>query len=226
MGPALRAMCLPSRLRFFRNAHAPDLPGRGEAAGPESISSFTAFVAKYIEQNRLEDVVLCGHSMGGAVALQAAVQGLPIRAVVMLASGARLRVAPALLRMLEQDFESGITAIAQMLFARPSPAQLDFAIASMRRSGAQTLRDYRACDAFDSLAQLAALRVPLLAVTGEQDRMTPVKFARAMAEAVPGASAQIVPDAGHMVMLESPAAVNASVQAFLDARHESARETV
>ena len=210
------------QLRCFAHAHAPDLPGRGAAEGPQSIAVFADFIDRYIVSHALEDVVLCGHSMGGAVAIQAALFGTPVQAIVVLASGARLRVSPALLRMLEEEFEAGVGEIAQLLFAHPTQEQLAYAAASMRRSGLQTIRDYRACDAFDVRGRLAEVDVPLLAVTGELDRMTPVKFAQTMAESVPRGHVEIVPDAGHMVMLERPAEVNATLQAFFEQGHKTA----
>ena len=79
-----------------------------------------------------------------------------------------------------------------------------------------TIADFRACDAFDATDRLAGLALPLLALTGEQDRMTPPKFAAFLADRVPGAEARILPGAGHLAMVERPDETNAALSAFVD----------
>jgi pimeloyl-ACP methyl ester carboxylesterase len=62
---------------------------------------------------------------------------------------------------------------------------------------------FPAFDAHDKLAALDVLReIETLVLGGEQDRMTPADHSREIAEALPGARLAILPDAGHMVMLE------------------------
>ena len=61
-------------------------------------------------------------------------------------------------------------------------------------------------------AEAQKLGVPLLAVTGDRDVMTPPKFAQWLADRVPGAAARIVAGAGHLVMIERPAETNAAIR--------------
>jgi len=49
--------------------------------------------------------------------------------------------------------------------------------------------------------------VPLLALVGDRDALTPPRNAQFFADKVPGARAQIVAGAGHMLPIERPAAV-------------------
>jgi pimeloyl-ACP methyl ester carboxylesterase len=60
--------------------------------------------------------------------------------------------------------------------------------------------------AFDSHDKLAALDVlngvETLVLCGEQDLVTPADHSREMVDSVPGAELVILPEAGHMVMLE------------------------
>jgi pimeloyl-ACP methyl ester carboxylesterase len=64
--------------------------------------------------------------------------------------------------------------------------------------------DLLACNAFNVTEQLGQIHQPALVICGEEDRMTPLRYSQFLAERLPGASLQIVPDAGHMVMLEKP----------------------
>ena len=79
----------------------------------------------------------------------------------------------------------------------------------------QTLRDFRACDAFDASERLAALPVPLLAIAGASDALTPPKFAHFLADRVPVGSARIVDGAGHFAMVERPEETSALIRAFV-----------
>jgi pimeloyl-ACP methyl ester carboxylesterase len=201
----------------FAESHAPDLPGHGTAGQPESVGEFASFIARYVSERALRDVVLCGHSLGGAIAMQTALdRAIPLKAVVLLGCGARLRVAPAFLQGFQSDFESTAREVASYFFAEPTPARIEWAVGCMRRVGqGQTLRDFRACDAFDVLERLGEISVPVLALTGEADKMTPPKFTHALADRVPRGQARILGRAGHFSMVERPAETNEAIRTFL-----------
>ncbi|MFI8322526.1 alpha/beta fold hydrolase [Streptomyces sp. NPDC085529] len=75
---------------------------------------------------------------------------------------------------------------------------------------------YPAFGAHDKLAALAAFRgLPALALAGEQDLVTPVSHTEAIAAELPGGELVVVPDAGHLVMLERPDAVTDALTALL-----------
>ena len=201
----------------FSGSHAPALPGHDSPDSGASIGDFAQFIETYVEEEALHDVALCGHSMGGAVALETALRGrIALGGLVLIGSGARLRVSPAILQQIEDDFESAVATIARFFFADPAPERLEWVTSLMRRVGKeQSSRDFRACDAFDALARLGELTVPLLAITGDSDVMTPPKFAQSFADRVAGAQARILPGAGHLAMVEQAAETNAVIRAFL-----------
>jgi pimeloyl-ACP methyl ester carboxylesterase len=50
---------------------------------------------------------------------------------------------------------------------------------------------------------------------GEDDRMTPVRFSQYLADKIPNSRLEIIPSAGHMVMLEKPEIVAKLIKDFL-----------
>jgi pimeloyl-ACP methyl ester carboxylesterase len=75
---------------------------------------------------------------------------------------------------------------------------------------------FPAFDAHDKLAALPVLNgVETLILAGEGDLVTPAAHSEEMLRSVPGAELVVVPDAGHMVVLEHPAVVNEHLRALV-----------
>lgn len=199
----------------FPDAVAIALPGRwGVAGAPDRIAAFADAVLAHVGAER---ALLCGHSMGGAIALECALRAPErVAGVALIGSGARLRVAPALFEGLEGDFPAAARSLAEKFFANPTPERINAAAGMLLDVGkGQTIRDFGACDAFDATARLGELRVPLLAVTGDQDLLTPPKFAQFLADRVPHGTARIIEGAGHFAMAECADETNALLASFV-----------
>jgi pimeloyl-ACP methyl ester carboxylesterase len=207
-----------AQLDAFADGYAVRLPGHGESGEPASIAAFADAVAAALDRSAIDEAVLCGSSMGGAIALELALRNDPrIRGLMLLGSGARLRVAPAILAEIASDFDAATRRIPPAFFAQATPERVDAAIAMMHAVGAaQTLRDFEACNAFDVVERLPEIAVPLLAVTGDADVMTPPKFAQLLADRVQRGQARILPGTGHLVMIERPSETNDAIRAFVD----------
>jgi pimeloyl-ACP methyl ester carboxylesterase len=77
------------------------------------------------------------------------------------------------------------------------------------------LGDLQACDRFDVMARLGSVRQPALVICGADDLMTPLRYAQFLSNTIPNARLSVIPDAGHMVMLEQPRLVAESLLSFL-----------
>jgi pimeloyl-ACP methyl ester carboxylesterase len=75
--------------------------------------------------------------------------------------------------------------------------------------------DFAACDKFDVMDELAGIGCPTLVLCGGDDKLTPAKYARYLRDNIPGAELAIIPQAGHMVMMERPSLVNDAIERFL-----------
>ncbi|HEY6098419.1 MAG TPA: alpha/beta fold hydrolase, partial [Anaeromyxobacter sp.] len=194
----------------------------GGSPGPSltSISGYARSVLAALEALEIPSAVLGGHSMGGAIAMTAALEA-PSRAagLALVGTGARLRVSPAILQATADP--AALAAAARMM--------ADFAFGSLagpalRREFTEGLLagapgvahgDFAACDAFDVMARLGEIRAPALVVCGTEDRLTPPRFAGFLRDGIAGARLELVPGAGHMVMLEAPGRVAGAIEAFL-----------
>jgi pimeloyl-ACP methyl ester carboxylesterase len=160
----------------------------------------------------LPTAVAVGHSMGGAVALALALDAPKrVAGLVLAGTGARLRVHPMLLEATRPGGAAAeaLTALISSWYSPvSSPRMRDLAARSLEATDPAVLHgDFLACNAFDVMDRLGAIDRPTLVITGEDDQMTPVKYARYLADHLARARLEIVPGAGHMVMLEQPAAV-------------------
>ena len=211
-----------SQLRGLSSAQrvvALDLPGHGRSDEPGmvTIGSYAQVVAEVLGHLG-SAAVLVGHSMGGGVALQLALEwpGL-VAGLVLLGTGGRLRVAPSLLAGLQADFPSAVGAITELAFAPITASTIrKRGEAVLLGAGSATLlADFQACDSFDVLARLGEIHFPCLVICGAEDRLTPVKYSESLARGIPGARLQVIPSAGHMAMLEQPAAVSQFILTFV-----------
>jgi len=205
------------------NALAVDLPGHGESQGDgyPTIREYRDFLLGLLDAVGFSRAVLVGHSMGGGIAQDFALT-YPNRldALVLVGTGARLRVHPDVFAAIQRDMGeagrliSGLAYSSAALLATVASAAEAFA-----RNRALVLEgDFRACDAFDLMAEIPKIRTPTLIVCGEDDRLTPAKYARFLHDNIPGSALTIIPGAGHMVMLEKPVEFNRVLAAFLEAR--------
>ena len=197
-----------------------DLPGHGESEGEgcRRIEDYARVVRGFIRAAGLGPVVLGGHSMGGGVAQTVALEHPELLAgLVLVGTGARLRVLPRVFELLASDYADGCAFVTAMaLSAAASQALKDGARAAMLGTRPQvTIGDFAACDAFDVMARIGAIRARALAICGEEDQLTPPRYAEFLAAKIPGARLLLVEEAGHFVQLEQPEIVNAGIREFL-----------
>jgi pimeloyl-ACP methyl ester carboxylesterase len=194
-------------------AFALDLPGHGRSrgAGRTTILDYAMVVREFLDALQIERAIIVGVSMGGAIAQMMALE-FPARVLGLglIGTGAKLRVAPAFLQGMQNDFENTARVLAENFFASAAPAEwIVQSAAQLRATGARvTYDDFAACDAFDVRARLGEIRAPTLIVCGAEDKMTPLKYSEYLAQNIAGAELRIIENAGHMVMLEQGAELN------------------
>lgn len=193
-----------------RERYAINLPGRAGTDGPplDSVAQLEAFLSRFLELEVQGDYLIVGHSLGGGVALEHALSSASerLRGIVLLATGARLRVHPMILQLFEQVVKSGagIPPLPPGLYERGAdPALAAEASKHRELTPVETAGlDWRAADRFDRMDDVKDIPIPALIVAGTQDALTPVKYAQFLAAQIPASELHILEGAGHMLVTE------------------------
>jgi len=213
----------PAELRRLHEAtvYALDLPGHGRSGGQgcDTIGDYAQAIVEFLNTVGIEQPIIVGHSMGGAIALTLALY-FPTRVagLVLMATGARLRVAPAILDGMRSNFEGSVELITRFAWSpETKPALTELGRQALLETGPDVLLgDFSACDRFNVMERLGEIEHPTLVIVGTADQLTPPKYARFLTEHIPDARLVLVEDASHMVMLERPLEVIGAVREFLE----------
>jgi pimeloyl-ACP methyl ester carboxylesterase len=196
--------------------------------GGNSVEDYAADLAKFVDHAELDRAVVIGNSLGGQVAATfASMKPLQVPALVLLSSsglgeqreGYSLfkgdavkklvkRIEPDVMRMIlrtvfEKDdhFEEQLPVIRERLSDRKWKLGL---LTTARR-----VRD--AC----VLHLLPHIACPTLLVYGDQDQITPIRYARSAAPLLPKGELHVFEGTGHAPQIERPAETHAAVMGFL-----------
>lgn len=212
-----------SRVWRYQNRHfsekyevtALELPGHGsrEGEGRDSIADYVEDVKNEVED--LDNVVMIGHSMGGAITMSYALK-YPLKGCVLAGTGARLRVLPAILERITENYEETIDFILEYAIHRKTEKIMKQSREEMLNTSPEVVyRDFLACDRFDMMQEMEKIEIPTLVVCGSQDMLAPVKYSEYLAAKIPFSCLDIIPDCGHMLMLEKPQEFNEVLEKFL-----------
>jgi pimeloyl-ACP methyl ester carboxylesterase len=213
-GSSLHFAELVTPLGRHRRTVALDLPGHGSSdpleippSPDELLERYRDLVAEAAERLGLGRFVLVGHSMGGAIALQFAL-AFPDRlsGLVLVATSARLKVAPTLLATIRQNFDELPTLMAAMGYSAASDQGQVEAWAQRQIQAPQdvVLADFMACARFDLRHRVGSLSCPTLVVSAADDRLTPPELQQQLVALIPRARLEILSRAGHFLLWERP----------------------
>jgi pimeloyl-ACP methyl ester carboxylesterase len=195
---------------------APVLPGWNGTSrdGLTSVRDYGKFFADQLERDNLEDVVVVGSSVGGWIAAELALASSRVGKLVLIdAGGIEVDGVPItdVAGLAPQD-------IAKISFHDPSkftpppvtPESLAIMQANQASLAAINIPDPTL------LGRLGGIHVPTLVLWGESDGVYPADMGRAYAAAIPGATFEPIPEAGHLPHLENAPAVWAALDAFVN----------
>ncbi len=221
---------IPDGWRFI----APDLRGFGGSSESdpndgESIDDFASDVVALLAELGITEAVIGGLSMGGYVTLAILRRAPHLAGALIFAdtragadspegranrrsmmavveregpSGVAREMMPKLLGKTTRETNPQVEPVVRQLINRQSPAALRGGLVRMMHRP-------------DSAPLLAAATVPTLVLVGAEDEITPLAESQRIADAIPGATLVVIPQAGHLSSLERPQDFNQALATFL-----------
>lgn len=207
---------------------APDLRGFGSTPLGEADPDIDGMVDDVIALLDDEPAIIAGCSMGGYVALGIARRRPELlEALALIDTKATADTAPAragrerIATVAESGGEWSAGMVDGLLgaTARATRPELVRQVQdTLDRASGSTIAWAQRAMALrpDSREALAALRVPITVVFGEEDTMSPWGEQEAILAAAPGAALAVISGSGHLSPLEAPAEVTAALRALAD----------
>lgn len=197
-----------------------DLPGHGQSPPPgcADVAHYADVVCELAADQGWERFGVGGHSMGGAVA-QVVAARCPdqVSELILVATGPRIPIAPVLFDLLPDQADAVAMLFKEWGFGPHAPAFLvDQAMAPFAQTDPAVIRDdLAACRDWQADGRLAGIRARTLIVLGELDRMIKPKITASLADMIPGARLETLPETGHMIPVERDRDLAALIAAHL-----------
>ncbi len=211
----------------------PDNRGVGRSIpkrGPNTLEDFATDLVELLNHLQLPRAHVMGHSLGGVIAHQFAVDH-PSRVDRLVLLSCTNRFSPYL-REMAGLLARALHHLPRDLYLRmvellgSAPEYLDRHDDHIARKIAAVCEDpvpssaitrqlccLAAHDRDDDLC--ARVTVPTLVIAGEQDRLIPARYAQRMAEEIPGSEFLLLPGCGHNPFEEQPDCVLSRITDFL-----------
>lgn len=200
--------------------YALDLPGHGgsvKSIGNPGLGTMVEAVIQLMDHLSIDKAHLVGHSMGGLVSGQTAIDhGRRVASLTLICSA-------GLGNEINSDYIDGFVSAASRKELKPTLKHLFADQSLVSRSMVDDLLKYKRLDGVQAFLYalsgnlfsdgkqavgiadgLSSLDLPIQVVWGEADAVIP----NSHAAAITGAKVTVVADAGHMVMMENASRVN------------------
>ena len=205
----------------FDHAIAPTHPGwNGEPLGSiENVAGLAQHYATFLEQQNLNDVLVVGSSLGGWIGAELALASSRVsRYIALDTAGILVEEEP-----MRDFFELTPREVAkyswhdgEKFFVDPTTFPPERVAAQRGNMASMKLLAGEPYMHDPSLrSRLGELAIPSLIIWGDSDRIFTPGYGRAFAAAIPGATFELITDAGHLPHLEQPAATLATIDAWL-----------
>lgn len=205
-----------------------DIRGHGlSQTGTEgcSIETHSADLISLIETQLRGPAVVCGLSIGGLIAMAAALARPDlVCGLILCDTNARIGDATRYQDRIDRVRQSGIAAIAQEQMARwfsNSFAKVQAGQVALmsemlvRQPVAGYLASVAALRDADYTAKIGEISAPTLCLVGEEDLSTPPHQVRGLARRIPGASFETIAGVGHLPCLEAPTETAGHILRFI-----------
>jgi len=213
-----------------------DIRGYGDSdAGLEDFSMdlFANDLIAFMDKLEISKAMLCGLSMGGYIALNAAVnyperfEALVLCDTQCIADSSKAKNNRLL--TIENIKENGLEDYAhesiKKLFAAGSLQTKDSEVAAVKEMIMNTPKQiiYHSLNALanrnETCSKLPELKIPVLILVGEEDEITPPEIAESMHKKINVSQLTIIEHAGHLSNMENPFEFNYQIRKFISLIH-------
>lgn len=203
-----------AQVEAFPDSDAVSLPGHPEGVALTSVADGAVWLAKYLRWRRADTAIVAGNSLGGAIAIEWALQyPEQVAGLILLATGGRLRVSPEIFAMIDGQWPQCIDTLVEWSVAPSASRELRARMKEWHVTVGQasTRQDYANCNVWDRMERLASIKARALIVVGSEDRLTPPKYSSALHDKIAGSELAVIEGAGHMAHAEKAAEANALI---------------
>lgn len=194
-----------------------------------SIDLFVQDLLSFMDALKIEKAVLCGLSMGGYIALNA-IANHPERFTALILSDTNCTAdAPEAkekrMSTIESIKKNGVEKLANdllpNLFAPGSFKSNSEEIVAVKEMIVTTTIPslnkslHALANRKETCSKLAKIKVPVLILVGEADKITPLEAAKSMQEKIKDATMHIISGAGHLSNMENPVDYNSQLEKFI-----------
>ncbi len=205
-----------------------------------SISDQVEIIVNFIQKNNLQNLILIGHSMGGAVALQSylklmGAENNPTKGLILLDSPAYKQRLPLFIQILR------IPVLNKLIFSF-LPAKLctklllkncffddnkitgemienyshGFDATKSPHALITTAKKIVPKNTDDITSKYKEIKIPTLIIWGEYDKIIPLSIGRRLKQAIPNSKLAVIHDCGHMPQEEKPKETVEIISDFLN----------
>jgi pimeloyl-ACP methyl ester carboxylesterase len=238
---SLRWVDIPEALSKYFHTIAVDLIGSGLSEKPQNadytIKGFSKFIVDFlIERIGIMDkehkkISIVGHSLGGYIAAQVAIENKEMIEKLVLIDSSGLLEAPTQLlkdyRVAATDINpitrhERVKRVLEDLYASPSrllPVLVDLFNYTIEKPGAkhafELAFDNSTTTQIDPNGFKQIEDIPCLVIWGEKDNLIPIEYCHKFKQQLPKANYAIIADAGHAPFVEKTALVYEKLRTFL-----------
>jgi pimeloyl-ACP methyl ester carboxylesterase len=215
---------------------APAHPGCGDSSGIADITEIEDLAFHYfdlLDVRGIKHATIVGYCLGGWIAAEMAVRDPQRIERLVLIGAAGLQVPGALIGdifMMSQHRDGGVLQeLRELLYSDPDSELARRITPDGRVSIPDEVRRYKSLTLTGRvgweppylhdpklLGRLHRIKCPTLLIWGERDRLVPPANGSGYADAIPGATLQLIKRAGHSVILEEPQLCCEHIAGFLE----------
>jgi pimeloyl-ACP methyl ester carboxylesterase len=193
-----------------------DLPGHGKSKGDgfRTIEGYADFIDSLVEELGINKFILVGHSIGGAIGLQYAMNfPMKLKGLVLISTGSKFRIPHEILYSVQRDGN-----FYKYLCSESTPLNLiKKAEAEYYKTNNNVVmyNDLLVCNQLNITDKVNRINTKTCIICGEDDLITPPKFSKYLNKNILGSQIYLIKKAGHMVIWEQPDTVTQLIYNFL-----------